>query len=291
MGVIETYIYRYPQLTLPIKDGMSTSESYKNIALRGKLPAKLESPFLGTAEDAVFSVETPVGAAEVLYLADRRDFERCVQALAYKCEPRVLPASMGAIHVSGVNNWRKIQAHKKRWLTEGGEDWRAEFKRFTADPKNYKDTIIIVSKGAYSGLPAAEAGYPAEEWLRLSLEIRIYHELTHFVCRRLYPEKKDALWDEIVADCMGIYKATSDYDAVLAAKLLGVEEDMYRLGGRLENYVEEGNSPQAYCSLAKETIRRLARIIAESEDSGFWEVLEKIYASNVNDRPIFAGDH
>lgn len=274
--VIKTYIHRYPQLTISPAPGKSKSEEYKNIALRGKLPKEYENPFTGTQEDRVFCIPTPVGDVEVLYLADRGDFETCVRALAYKCEREEIPASMGAIHIGGVNNWAKIQARKRAYLEAGNSDWSAEFRRFTADPANYKDTVLLVSKGAYSALPAAKAGFGEEEWLGYSLIIRIYHELTHLICRKRYPEKKEAVWDEIVADCMGIYKALGFYDTRLAEKLLGVEGERYRKGARLENYVADRSELRHCRDRARQMIQRLSVLAGDCDKEAYWELLFRI---------------
>ncbi len=194
-SAIETYLYRYPQLTLPVGEGMSESKRYKDIVLRGKLPREHINPFNGTEEDCIYLIPTPVGDAEVLYLADRQDFEKFVQILGYKCEEEVIPASMGAIHIGGVNNWRKIQIHK-------------------------------------------------------------------------------AEMDEIIADCMGIYRAFGVYDITLAKKLLGVEGTAYRQGGRLENYIPYLS--ETTFQKAEEAIERIAAVTEENSKIEFWALLDKL---------------
>ena len=96
----------------------------------------------------------------------------------------------------------------------------------------------MLSQGYYSALLPAEAGFPGKEWLELSYTIRKYHELAHFVSQRLYPENKDALRDEILADMNGIIAALGHFDAELEGKLLGIRNGEY-VHGRLENYVEK----------------------------------------------------
>lgn len=48
-------------------------------------------------------------------------------------------------------------------------------------------------------------------WIRASDDIRKYHELTHFVCRRLYPDLIDKVRDELIADAVGICAAFGEY--------------------------------------------------------------------------------
>lgn len=45
------------------------------------------------------------------------------------------------------------------------------------------------------------------DWLQKSQVIREYHKCTHFIWRNLYPEKTDAVRDELIADAIGIYAA------------------------------------------------------------------------------------
>ena len=107
----------------------------------------------------------------------------------------------------------------------------------TAVRENYRDTVIVLSRGYYSALPPAEAGFPEEEWVALSYTIRKYHELAHFFSQRLYPANKDAVRDEVLADMNGIIAALGHFDAPLERKLLGIRDGAYT-HGRLENYVE-----------------------------------------------------
>ena len=65
----------------------------------------------------------------------------------------------------------------------------------------------MLSWGPYSGVSAEAAGCSEEEWLALSDTIRRYHELTHVICRRLYPEDVDPVRDELIADAVGLYAA------------------------------------------------------------------------------------
>lgn len=274
--VIDKYIYTYPQLTLSVSEGMDLSPEYRDIVLRGKSPSSYPCYFAGTEEDCIMQPETPVGIVEAVYLADRNDFERIVQCLAYKCRPVVIPETMGAITLSGIPNWKKIYERKREYLSMGGTDWKAEFKQFTARPENYKDTLIIVTKGGYSALDASETNFTEEEWEKRSLELRLYHELTHVVCRHLYSELINPIRDEIVADCFGIQKAIGYYDTVLAEKCLGVQGDIYHAGGRLENYVKDKKEISIFHEEAKQMIRELESCLKNNQDMEYWGRLIKI---------------
>ena len=235
---------RYPQLLLPIQEGMRNTEEYKNAVLCGE-PLSGEPDFRTTPEDTLTVENTPAGPAEVLYLADRGDFEHALRALAYRCEPTEILPSVGASTIRGLINWEKIRQHKTAYLCSGGTDWNAEFKRFTADKTNYLDTLLLLSRGEYSAVPAAELGIVPEDWIAASLTIRKYHELTHFVCRKLRPENIDAVRDEIQADMIGLLAAFGHYDTALARRFLGIDTDVCRPGGRLSHYTTPEELPDA----------------------------------------------
>lgn len=245
MTPVEHYTWKYPQLSLPIRKGMSGAPEYLSIVRKGILPSKSIFPLTETGFEEELIIETPAGEAEVLYLPDREIFEYFVRVLAYRCEPVVLPASMGAVTISGINNWRKIEEHKKEFFRNGGTDWMQEFRKFTSIPQNYKDIVILISCGNYSALSAKDADREETEWLAKSRTIRTYHELAHFVSRKMFLKNKETLRDEIVADSVGIMAAFGYYDVLLAEKVLGIEGDTYKTGGRLENYVEDEQLEEA----------------------------------------------
>ncbi len=230
---------RYPQLTLAVKAGMSQSDEYKAITQRGRMPVALPYTFSECTATELYTEHTDAGDVEILVLPDRGDFVRFVQVMVYRCEPREVPPSMGAITINNINNWRRIEVHKNEYLQSGKTDWEEEFKKFTAVPQNYRDSIIALSNGAYSALPYTETSCESdEEWIRASLTIRKYHELTHFVSRRLFPDNKETLRDEVIADSVGIVAAFGKYDISLAQRVLGIYGDEFRSGGRLSNYTE-----------------------------------------------------
>ena len=235
---------RYPQLLLPIREGERQTEEYKNAVLGGE-PLDLQPDFRCPEEIRADAADTPAGRAEILYLGDRQDFLHAYQALAYRCEPTPIPDSVGAVTVGGLINWEKIHRHRDEYLASGGEDWDAEFECFTSERKNYRDSVILLSGGNYSNVSAESVGLSPAEWKEKSFLIRKYHELTHFVCRALYPEDIDALRDEVIADSIGLVAAFGKYDPALARLFLGVEGGVFREGGRLSHYAKEEELPAA----------------------------------------------
>ena len=239
MNKANKYLYKYPQLSLGIKEGMSQSEEYRNIVRKGIMPDKLAFPFELSGEEDEYTIDTPAGEVNVLYLPDRAIFEYFIKVLAYRNEPVEIPLSMGASLISGINSWRKIYAHKEEYLQSGKDDWDEEFARFISVKENYKDTVLIVSKGYYSALKPEYINMNSDEWLEKSKTIRIYHEISHYISRKLFIENKEVLRDEIVADAIGFIAAFGYYDSLLARKVLGIDNEKFNRDGRLINYVSE----------------------------------------------------
>lgn len=253
--VIERLAEIYPQLYLdPDRDPI---ESYQAIVRRGEQPQTRDlSRYRSDPRDRIEMVDTPVGPVETVFLYDRGDFERFIRNMmaAKKGPQQIVPKTQGAATIVAFN-WPKIFAHKKGFLLEAelkgvaDPDWNAEFRRFTADKSNYQDTLIVLSAGPYSNVAAADAKMPEEEWLEKSIIIRQYHECTHVICRKRWPDKIDAVWDELVADAIGIYAAYGRFDAGLEEKFLGIRGGEYT-GGRLENYIDQIDAERISAVLA-----------------------------------------
>ena len=242
--VIEKLAEIYPQLYLD--PDRETKEAYRRIVLEGEQPEVRDlSHFEQSSQDSEESVDTPAGIVQVISLRARKDYERFVRCMlaAREGPDRIIPASQGASTLVAFN-WPRIYAHRERFLKEQlalgvtEPDWSSEFARFTSVKENYQDLLVVLSWGPYSGVMAAEVGQSEENWTELSYVIRKYHELTHVICRRLYPERIEAVWDELVADAVGIYAALGRFDPVLEKRFLGIADDRYT-GGRLENYTAQ----------------------------------------------------
>ena len=230
-GLAETYRQLY------VRPGGGDSEKqYKDIVLSGMEPSERSlSHFILDERDRLAVEETPAGEICVITLYNRKDFETFLKIMAGRCRDIPIPPTQGASFLNGVINWRKIEAHEEEFLRterlKGNEDpdWDGEFERFTSVNENFKDAIIVLSIGPYSGVEPSRAdalikslddipaevfcgedngnGRPElsmERWLSLSDTIRRVHECTHFVCRKLYPDKIDEVWDELVADSAGV---------------------------------------------------------------------------------------
>lgn len=289
--VFNTILNKYPQIGLPIKKDQRKSRLYEDTVLRGLPNKDVLNDFSECKGDCLETEETPAGHANILYIEDRNNFEMAIQKLAHRCEPTNIPASMGASTISGLINWEKIHNYEKEYKENGGCDWNLEFKLFIANPSNYKDSLIILSSGNYSAVDTKSINktfrdnnenicLSDEEWKKDSIIIRKYHELTHFVCQKLYPEHKSAIRDEIIADAIGIIAAFGEYKSEIAKLFLGLENDEYREGGRLQNYYFDKN-PQDVQKNARDLIDKLKEFLSEKKEKSIFDNLKSIEENEV----------
>ena len=139
-----------------------------------------------------------------------------------------------------------------------------------------------MSRGPYSGVPAAHIGKEEDAWLDESLTIRREHELVHYFTYRFYGTTRNNLLDEIVSDFVGLARAYGSYSNTMAATFFGLEDfPSYRAGGRLENYLGDPPvSESAFGVLQRLTHRAIQKIanVAErrGEDLGTLEGLAEV---------------
>lgn len=264
---------RLPQLRFPVAAGMSERAHYRDATRRGIVPppAGPESGLRLVEPAGVELLLHPAlaGTVPVIVAAARADFVALVQAFCHRNEPAAVPDSMGACIVAGYNNWDRIRAHRRSWEagTPGADAtaWSAEFRRLQAEKPLYQDRFVILSRGPYSNVDAAAAGFGEEEWLRHSLRIRREHECTHYFTLRVFGGLQNNLLEELIADFVGLVAAFGGFDADLALRFLGLEAyPGVRPSGRLANY--RGSPPLSdgaftvLARLAHDAVRNLARL-------------------------------
>lgn len=265
-AAMERLAETYQQLYL--RPGEEGAKEYSQIVRNGaEAQNKDLSHFVCSEEDRLSLEDTPAGGLQVLWLHDRGDFELFIKIMAKKCVPGEVPATQGAAILDGLINWPKIHRHQEEFMAQEREkgnpspDWPAEFRRFTLVKSNFKDALIVLSNGPYSNIPAEKVGMSEKEWIERSYIIRKTHECTHFICRRLYPEKINAIWDELVADAAGIYAAFGSFRLDMEEIFLGITEGRYT-GGRLQNYAGE-KSTEELAELVHKTLLSFERVFAE----------------------------
>jgi hypothetical protein len=273
-GVAETLKAKFPQLRFPLLAGISQTELYRRATRRGDLDAAASyAPglmFESPERLRLDIVATIAGRIPVLTAANRRDFEALVCAFTERNEPVAIPASMGACLVSGLNNWDRVSHYRKRWQTQhpmaDEVEWREEFQRLTRNKPLYQDRLVILSAGPYSAVDATEAGCTAEEWSSQSLMIRREHEAMHYFTARLFGRIRSHALDELLADFIGLLRASGRYESRLALTFLGLQAfPIVRSTGRFLNYTSGVLSDAAtvvVASLVVAGAARLERLVA-----------------------------
>lgn len=265
---IEQMIKRYPQLLLDICEGASASQQYRDVVLNGRSCEAYSDRilYIQSEYDKLYNIETDAGKAEILYVENRSDFERILRVLAYRCEPVDIAETTGAMTIRGIINHHKIRQRKMQLMLTNPENFKEEFQKFLAEPEQYKDTLLVLSKGNYSAVAYGETKYDRQSWEQISFTIREYHELTHFISRKLYPKNKDTVRDEVLADCIGLLAATGEYSDSLARRFLGIGKAAPITGGRLMNYVTP-ETLQGASDYADNIIRILKKTLENHFDS------------------------
>ena len=269
------------QLNFPIKKSISSSEDYKKATLKGQsLPTIVSASGIILKEPELLELSIfkgPVGEIPVLSVSNPSDFADIVRALAHKNEPVEIPATMGASLIRGINNWDRINRLKENW--ESGvqaNSWNLEFKKNILPNKSlYQDSLIVLSKKYYSGIEHSLLNVKEKKWLSDSYNIRLFHEYSHYFTQRYYGVMSNNIYDEILADYLGISMTYGIYDSNLFLKFMGLEDyPEYRSGSRFENYINLNKVSDGEFDLLKELCHQSSLNI-EKFDNFLGESLSK----------------
>lgn len=268
-----------PQLRFPIREGIGQSEDYRAATLRGVSPDELSGasgfsiPTAGALELHLY----PSFAGRIpLLITRRRDlFVALFRALARKNEPVPVSDAQGASMVAGLNNWSRIHTLRRQWNEQSPAEresatWAEEFARIRSRKELYQDRFILLSDGPYSSVPAAALGLDESRWRELSLIIRREHECTHYFTRRVFGSARNHLYDELLADYVGLVRATGCFRADWFLFFLGLESyPDYRAGARLDLY--RGDPPLSDPAFrVLHTLIRSTALNLERFDRAFW---------------------
>jgi len=263
-GVFPVLQQALVQLRFPVREGLRETATYQAATRQGDLSAlgtdgRLDGG-LRLAEPDALRLElhpTPAGRIPVLTAPVRSDFEALVHALTRRNDPVPLPASMGALMVSGYTNWDRVARYREQWA-DGRVDaptWSDAFRQLVPQKDLYQDRFILLSEGPYSGVPAARLGLEEDAWIRLSHVIRREHECAHYYCRRALGAMRTNAFDEFIADAAGVLAAGAPDPAAWMATFLTDEET-----GRVGSYLP-GLSPAQ-----GDVVRRLLAAVIDAED-------------------------
>ena len=297
-SVIEKMAYRYNQLYLTPEKGISETVTYYDIVHNGKTPPEITQKihdknlgFTRSSKDKLICEITPAGKIEIIFFSEQSDFDRFIQIMAFKGEPAPISPKTESVEITGITNWRKIENHMNEYIISGGDylSWREELKRFTDNKKNYQDSVIIIKDCDYCGITAKEAGFSEEEWNDISLKIRIYNACTRYTFRHMYKRKTNIIWDEAVADCIGMLFALNKYDTGLAKKIFGISKKGYSGKGKLETICTEIdddiNKTAGKTGLLIDRINMFVNALMFSGINDYYEILcrlEEKYSSYVS---------
>ena len=266
------------QLRFPVRQGISETGVYRLATRRGDVSALGADGLFGDglqlAAPERLHLEihpTPAGRIPVLTAPVREDFEALVQALTRRNEPTPLPASMGALMVSGYNNWDRVRRYREAWAarSDGGETWAEAFRRMIPQKERYQDRFIVLSEGPYSAVPASDLGLDEAEWIRLSHTIRTEHECAHYYCKRALGTMRCHIIDEVIADAYGLIVGMGTYRPDWLLRFLGLDHGgpLPREGGRMWNYCD-GLSDDSVKVISAFVKRRAQTVEAVASDYG-----------------------
>ena len=253
-----------PQLLLQPGIDVHSSDAYQRLVMRGE-PAQAadlkRAPVLREPSGTTITIaQHPTGAVPVLTFSNHEDFVLAVRCLAHRCEAVPVQPTVHAQAISGLIHWGLIR--------ELGVQTRCQ--------------ILLLHRAPYASLPVETiAGEPPmERWLDLSQTWRLEHELTHIACRRLVGEMRINLYDEIVADAMGMTAALGHFDADLFRRGLGLSiEGVPEAQARAHVYVstlEPSQHHQAF-QLTLQRAGELERLLDEQRWPGHsMALLEKL---------------
>jgi hypothetical protein len=245
-GAIGALWPHFVQLRFPIEAGISGQDAYRRATRQGRFEeadAFCPGLVLRHPERIELRVcETMGGRVPVLVAGDRDDFVALVRAFTERNEPAVVPQAMGACLVRGLNNWSRLSEYRAAWESRqaeagGGGQWSEEFQRLSGRKEQYQDRLVILSRGPYSAVASADVGLDEGDWLARSLVVRREHEFTHYFTYRVFGSIRSHVFDELIADFVGIISAFGRYRSDLALRFLGLEAyPASRPDGRLGVY-------------------------------------------------------
>lgn len=251
IGVFAALRKRLIQLNFPIHEGISATEEYRTAIKKGVISEerRRHSGLALCRPDTLKLLlhSTPAGRIPVIIAEERDDFVALLQAFTFKNEPHLVPASQGAAMIAGYNNWDRLWKIKDRLRQEQGvlfteAAWSAAFQQILPQKHLYQDKFILLSCSYYSGVTPEQIGLDEERWRDISLRIRLEHECAHYFTKRALASMQNKMLDELIADYVGIVKATGTFRADWFLRFVGLEAyPIYREGGRLQNYA--GNPP------------------------------------------------
>ena len=266
--VLQRYI---PAFRFPIAEGISQSPSYRAATRQGKsLPVEGEGLKLQAPKQLNLHLyKSLAGNIPVLEVPNSDDFANIIRALAYKNEPALIPSSMGASMLGGLNNWHRIGLLRAAWQAQNpGASWNTHFRSHILPQKIlYQDRLIVLSEKPYSGVSHVTLGLEEKAWLDHSSQIRRAHEVVHYFTKKYMGGMYIHLHDELIADYIGIKEAANRFIPTWFLHFMGLEGPTYRAGGRMENYTADAAISADAQGLLQHILRLAALQLAQFDSA------------------------
>lgn len=211
-----------PQLYITPKEGARLELQYKQLVLQGIDPT-LKDLSGGLKEPdgyEIFLKKHWSGSIPVIRVKKHFEFTKILQCFVHRCEPIPIQESVHSQAVSGLIHWGLINSFDK----------------------SHRCNILVLHDSPYSSISFESIpGINTEqEWIQCSHIWRLEHELTHIACKLLVGEMRLNLYDELLADAMGMRKSLGYFDAKLFALTLGLKNDgIADKQGRVHTYTNE----------------------------------------------------
>ncbi len=274
-GDVWPTLQRYiPQLNIPIREGISLTDQYAGVARRGepfdadKFGGQLQ---LSSPDKLSLSIhDHQAGALPVLHTTDRSDFDKLNQSILHRSEPVKIASAVNAQLVAGFINWHRLALSRERWaenpeIVNTEHDWLKERARIAKFEKPlFQDRFLIICSHPYSGLSASDLGISRTEaeWVARSDQLRMEHEFTHYMTKRIFGVMQLNVLDELIADWAGTTDVFGTFDAALFIHMFGIKPDgNVDVSGRVHEYtVALKDEPECLSILYRLTVMAAERL-------------------------------
>lgn len=279
---IELYdllLYKYPQLSLSVSKGMSTSEIYNNVAFRGFAIQEKQNNFMTSDNDFLIHSSFEGNPIELLYLHNRQDFERFIQIMAYRCEPVTISNKSKAFSLTEVINWGKIKVHKKEYLKLGGTEWKKELDSFMSNRKNYTETVIVIGGEVEEEYEDICEKSERSEKIRNYAKIRLFKQLASFISIKKAIKKKIGIENRLLNDCISLVCVTGEYDIEIAKRLIGYGKEQGDDNSGMTKYLVDSMSMEELQNQVACYMEQLQNLLSKFDyrSSGTDELTEYLY--------------
>jgi radical SAM superfamily enzyme YgiQ (UPF0313 family) len=236
-ALYKTLTRKYPKLLLPVEKGMSSSQLYRDVVNRGQEYKDSGDLFVTSDEDFMIHVETKSEGIELIYLHNRSDFERFIQAMVYRCEPVKIPVKTNIFVLNEVTDWEKIRDHKKEYIQLGGKEWEKELDVFMSNRKNYTETVIVCGQKTDDDTNTSYEKSDSHERIKVNAQKRLYHQLSLYLSSKNGLKSNNQLTNRFVNDCIGQLLSAGRYGRDSALAMVSIENGQCIDTARLEKYI------------------------------------------------------